>query len=115
MVKSERDETVEVLYALPKEQPIVELRFEPGMTAARAVERSGLADSYTSIGDQDLVLGVWGVEVAAGHRLKPGDRVEISRPLEADPRVMRRELMNDGRVMGGAQAPDGGLRKKGRE
>ena len=111
-MNSPPEAVVEVLYALPEEQVIVELNFEPGMTAALAVERSGLTESYPSISEQDLVLGVWGAEVAAEHRLKPGDRVEISRPLEADPRVMRRELMTDGRVMGGAQAPDVGLKRK---
>jgi putative ubiquitin-RnfH superfamily antitoxin RatB of RatAB toxin-antitoxin module len=55
------------------------------------------------------VLGVWGVEVEREFALKPGDRVEISRPLTVDPRVMRRELLDDGRVMGGA-----GVRKKDR-
>ena len=111
-MKDSTEAMVEVLYALPGEQAIVELKFEPGLTAALAVQRSGLSASYPAIEQQELVLGVWGVEVAAEHRLKPGDRVEISRPLQADPRAMRRELMTDGRVMGGAQAPDAGLRKK---
>jgi putative ubiquitin-RnfH superfamily antitoxin RatB of RatAB toxin-antitoxin module len=114
-VNSPSEAVVEVLYALPEKQVIVELNIEPGMTAALAVERSGLIESYPSISEQDLVFGVWGVEVSPNHPLKPGDRVEISRPLEADPRVMRRELMTDGRVMGGAQAPDSSLRKKARE
>jgi putative ubiquitin-RnfH superfamily antitoxin RatB of RatAB toxin-antitoxin module len=104
-----------VLYARPEEQLIVSVSFEHGMTAADAVERSGLTERFPEIGAQVLVLGVWGKEVSAAHELKPGDRIEISRPLKADPRDMRREYMTDGRVMGGAAAPVPGVRKKVRE
>lgn len=109
---------VEVLYALPDRQTIVALPFEPGMTAGSAVARSKLVEAYPAIAQRPLVVGIWGEPVDTEHRLKAGDRVEISRPLEVDPRVMRRELINDGRVMGGATAPrpsKPGIRKKARE
>lgn len=97
---------VQVVYARPDQQPIVAVGFEPGMTARDAVERSGLLDPSSDLSQDKLVLGVWGVEVSSGHPLEPGDRVEVSRPLQADPRAMRREFLTDGRVMGGAPAPD---------
>jgi uncharacterized protein len=119
MANPESSASVLVLYALRAEQIIVEVPYEPGMTAALAVARSGLKERYPAIGEAPLVVGVWGVEVDSAHPVEPGDRVEISRPLVADPRVMRRELLNDGRVMGGAQAPESGaksaIRKKVRE
>jgi len=105
-------QVVEVVYALPDEQPIVVVPFEPGMTALEAVDASRLAERYPSIQAEPLVLGIWGVEAAPDQLLMPGDRVEISRPLVADPREMRREFMDAGRVMGGARAPDNGVRKK---
>jgi putative ubiquitin-RnfH superfamily antitoxin RatB of RatAB toxin-antitoxin module len=101
---------VQVVYARPDEQPVVEVDFEPGMTAADAVERSGLLSARAAVAEAGLLRGVWGVEVALAHRLRAGDRVEISRPLQADPRAMRRELLTDGRVMGGAPAPGGKIR-----
>jgi putative ubiquitin-RnfH superfamily antitoxin RatB of RatAB toxin-antitoxin module len=104
---------VEVVYALPESQNFATVAFEPGLTAAAAVLRSGLPGQFPEIARGELVLGVWGVAVNSGHVLRPGDRVEISRPLLADPREMRRELLLDGRVMGGAAAPQGRLRKKG--
>jgi uncharacterized protein len=94
---------VRVLYALPEEQVVVEVPYEAGMTAALAVERSGLMRRYPALAREPLVLGIWGTETDAAGPVRAGDRVEISRPLVADPREMRRELMTDGRVMGGAQ------------
>lgn len=99
---AESNSVVEVVCALPEEQSIVEIPFEQGMTAAAAVERSGLVERYATGLGSDFVLGVWAVEVDPEFLLEPGDRVEISRPLRADPRDMRREMLSDGRVMGGA-------------
>lgn len=119
MATAELARVVQVLYALPHRQVIVDISYEPGMTVARAVERSGLIEAYPAIREQPLVLGIWGVEVDSTDPVRAGDRVEISRPLEADPRDMRRELISDGRVMGGADAPGGSakasIRKKARE
>lgn len=112
-VPEDRGDSVEVLYALPAEQHIVSVPWSPGLTAARAVESSGLPDRFPEIAAGPLVLGIWGMAVRLEHVLKAGDRVEISRPLVADPRDMRRELMAGGRVMGGASGPV--VRKPGRE
>lgn len=102
MVSDDR-ETVEVVYALPDQQVIVSVGFVTGLTAAGAVERSGLRDRFPQIGLHDLVLGIWGSGADLDTVLRPGDRVEISRPLLADPRDMRRDLLTEGRVMGGAR------------
>jgi putative ubiquitin-RnfH superfamily antitoxin RatB of RatAB toxin-antitoxin module len=112
MDHAEATESVSVLFALPDDQTIVKIRFETGMTATQAVERSGLLERYPEIGSADLVLGIWGMAVPGDCGLKPGDRVEISRPLVADPRDMRRTLMSDGRVMGGALARVDPIRKE---
>lgn len=110
-MKPDPSSAVQVLYALPDEQTIVAVPHEPGMTAALAAERSGLLAAHPEIKEDELVLGVWGVEVDPAYPVKGGDRVEISRPLIADPREMRRELISHGRVMGGAEARKGRIRK----
>ena len=83
---------VEVAYALPERQRVVVLELpDGGLTAAEAVQRSGLLQEYPQIAEQPLVLGVFG-EICAGDRpLRAGDRVEILRPLRHDPRALRRE------------------------
>jgi putative ubiquitin-RnfH superfamily antitoxin RatB of RatAB toxin-antitoxin module len=109
-VVNDNEPKVEVVYALPDEQVIVELEFTQGLTAIAAVERSGLMQRYPEIAAGELVLGIYGVEVDRQICVEPGDRVEISRPLSADPREMRRELISDGKVMGGADALAKGLK-----
>jgi uncharacterized protein len=94
--------TIEVVYALPHEQRLVRLPYEPGMTARDAVTRSGLGAQYPEIGAQPLVLGIFGTRVEAERALEPGDRVEICRPLTVDPRDLRRQMLARGTVMGGA-------------
>lgn len=96
--------SVEVVYALPELQAVVGVPLEPGLTAGGAIERSGLRERFPEIAARELAIGIYGRRVGAAHPLAAGDRVEILRPLRADPRQMRRDLVADGRVMGG-EAP----------
>jgi hypothetical protein len=84
--------TIEVAYALRERQRVVEIGFTEGLTAQVAVERSGLLEEFAELAGRKLDLGVFGRVVRADHRLAPGDRVEIYRPLRADPRDTRRRL-----------------------
>ena len=92
--------SVDVVYALPDQQFIVRLPFTPGLTAGEACRRSGLAARFSDAVTGPLVLGVHGARVDHTFRLRPGDRVEICRPLVADPRRMRVDLVSAGKVMG---------------
>ncbi len=79
---------IEVVYALPDGQDIVELNLAAGATAADAVKASGIAARHRGI---DLSrLGIFGRRVDAEARLSDGDRVEIYRPLALDPKEARR-------------------------
>ena len=72
---------VEVVYALPDKAEVVSLRLPDGATVADALAASGLGGN---------AFGIFGREVPAGHPLRDGDRVEIYRPLAADPKEARR-------------------------
>ncbi len=83
----------EVAYARPDRQFVITVRLPPGATAEQAVLQAlqlGLRDSCPEIALESAVLGVFGKPVSAQHALRPGDRVEIYRPLAADPRIARR-------------------------
>ena len=63
-------------------------------------EDSCLIDDYPEIQTLPLVLGVFGERVGEARKLVPGERVEICRPLQQNPREMRSNLVASGGVMG---------------
>jgi uncharacterized protein len=91
--------TVEVAYALRDVQRVVTVAFNEGMTALQAIERTPLIREFPELSGRTLDLGIHGRVVQASQLLRPGDRVEIYRPLTADPRQTRRRLAASGRTM----------------
>lgn len=91
---------VEVAYALPDRQRVVPVALGDGMTALAAVVASGLLQEFPELAGRPLTLGIFGQPVDGARLLEPGDRVEIYRPLKADPRDTRRRLAAQGRSMG---------------
>ena len=82
---------VEVAYALPDKQRIVKLEVPQGTTALEAVFRSQIAQFFDELEEgPGLKLGVWGKAVTADRALVSGERVEIYRPLVADPKEVRK-------------------------
>lgn len=89
---------IEVVYALPTRQEVARLPHRDGMTAGEAVEASGLKSLFPELNGAELALGIYGRRVPGTERLEPRDRVEIYRPLPADPREARRRLAAQGRA-----------------
>lgn len=81
---------VEVAYALPEKQAIIPLQVLPGTTALQAAQRSGIAERFPGLDLESARLGIFGKVVAADQVLAEGDRVEIYRPLKADPKEVRK-------------------------
>lgn len=88
---------VEVAYALPHKQKIIALLVKPGTTALQAAEQSRIVEHFPEIDLASARLGIFGqalgtkgLESAATHVLHQGDRVEIYRPLQVDPKDARR-------------------------
>lgn len=90
---------VEVAFALPERQVLVAIELADGATIAEALERSGLARQYPAENIESLPVGVWGRVTDRAHVLSDGDRVEIYRPLQIDPREARRRLALAGKTM----------------
>ncbi|MFK8050971.1 MAG: RnfH family protein [Halioglobus sp.] len=87
---SEQTIKVEVAYAMPDKQAIVEVEVAPGTTAAEAVKQSNIAAQFEGADIENAKLGIFGKGVADTLVLKAGDRVEIYRPLIADPKEVRK-------------------------
>ena len=81
---------VEVAYALPDKQAILEVEVTAGTTALEAARQSGVTDKFEGIDLDNARLGIFGKVVAPGQVLQEGDRVEIYRPLIADPKEVRK-------------------------
>lgn len=82
---------VEVAYAKADNQRIVNLQVEDGCNALQAAEQSGIAQIFPEIDLTAVDMGVFGKVVKpAQYILRDGDRVEIYRPLIADPKEVRK-------------------------
>ena len=80
---------VTVVWAAPGAQDMVPLELPDGATVVDAVARSGLAQAW-KLDLAQLAFAVHGKRRAASAPLSDGDRVEITRPLVADPKEARR-------------------------
>lgn len=82
--------TVEVAYALPHKQALLKIKVSAGTTALEAAQQSGIPDKFDGVVLDDATLGIFGQVVAPGQVLREGDRVEVYRPLIADPKEVRK-------------------------
>jgi len=84
---------VEVAYALPDKQMIIPLLVEEGCSLYDAAKASGIADKFPGLNLETSDMGVFGKgeKDPKAAILKAGDRVEIYRPLIADPKEVRKK------------------------
>jgi putative ubiquitin-RnfH superfamily antitoxin RatB of RatAB toxin-antitoxin module len=96
------DIKVEVVFATSEQQWLKQVLVPKGSSAIDAVRISGLDIQYASVMGHEsaLNLGVFGQTVSFDYLLRKGDRVELYRPLKADFKDVRRELVKQGKVMG---------------
>ncbi len=80
---------VSVTYALPERQSWVELDLPEHATVREAIEASGIPRAYPGLDLATQKVGIFGKLVALEARLEPGQRVEIYRPITADPALLR--------------------------
>lgn len=84
---------IEVACALPQRQRIIALAVEEDCTVLTAVQRSGIAEEFPEIDLIDARFGIFSAPIAnpAEHTLRDGDRIEIYRPLQIDPKAVRKQ------------------------
>jgi hypothetical protein len=90
---------VEVVYALPDKQSLVSLEVEEGTTIKEAIEASGVLDTYDQIDLTRDKVGIFSKFAKLDTVLREKDRVEIYRPLIADPKKVRKERAARGKTM----------------
>ncbi len=97
---------IEVVYALPDEQMLLEQQVASGATVAEAIEACGILNKFPEIDLSKNKLGIFGKLTKADAVLRDKDRIEIYRPLIADPKEVRRRRAEEGKAMkkGGGDA-----------
>ena len=101
---AEEEIAVEVCYARADVQAVSTVKIAAGATVAEAVRRSGLLERFPEIDLKMNAVGVFGKKVGLDRPLSDGERVEIYRPLVADPKEVRRKLAAQGRTLGKPKA-----------
>ena len=82
---------VEVIYAEPQSHFLVQLRLPAGSTLRQAIEASGVTRKFSEKDFANFQLGIYGKITSVDVVLSAQDRIEIYRPLLADPRESRQQ------------------------
>jgi len=100
---------VEVAYALSGQQTLLRVQLAEGATVEDAIRQSGVLDAFPDIDLARNKVGIFSKLVKLDEALRDKDRVEIYRPLIADPKEVRRKRAEEGKVTkkGGGDAASG--------
>ena len=82
---------VEVVLAMPERQELIALEVKSGSTLADAIAQSGVIEMFEGFELDVTKIGIFGLKASQDQVLREGDRVEIYRPLIADPKESRRQ------------------------
>lgn len=86
---------VEVVYLSKEKQIHLQVEMAPGSTLHQVLKQSGILLQCKELDIRHLSVGVFAKPKQLSDVVMPGDRVEIYRPLECDPKAMRRAKHSD--------------------
>lgn len=89
--------SVEVAYALPHTQEVTSLKVKSGTTVSQAIEQSGILADFPEIDLATAKFGIFGKQAKPEVVLRDKDRIEIYRPLIADPKEVRKKRAAEGK------------------
>jgi putative ubiquitin-RnfH superfamily antitoxin RatB of RatAB toxin-antitoxin module len=99
---------IEVAYALPTKQSLVDVAIKEGATVEEVIQASNLLNEYPDIDLSSTKVGIWSRVVKLRDTVKDGDRIEIYRPLIADPKEIRKRRAEKAKEEGRADKVTGG-------
>ncbi|WP_447838386.1 RnfH family protein [Aeromonas salmonicida] len=99
---------IEVVYALPERQTVLHIRVAPETSVLAAIEQSGIVTKHPEIDLSVNKFGIYSRPVKGSELLQDGDRIEIYRPLIADPKEMRKKRAEKAKEEGRADVVTGG-------
>jgi putative ubiquitin-RnfH superfamily antitoxin RatB of RatAB toxin-antitoxin module len=91
---------IEVAYAEPGRAIVKSYRLDPGASVADVLRLAALDPDFTGVDLANSAIGIFGRPAKPEQALQPGDRIEIYRPLTADPKTARRARAKQARRSG---------------
>jgi len=92
--------TIEIAYAKRLEQVLLSIQVSPETNIKQALEQSTVLERFPEINlDKENKVGIFGKVVALNQSLRNGDRIEIYRPLIADPKEVRKQRAAEGKKL----------------
>ena len=99
---------IELVYAMPDEQTLLSLEVDVNTTVEQAIKESGIIHQHPEIDLAINKVGIWYKAVKLDQQLQSGDRIEIYRPLIADPKEVRKRRAEKAKLEGRADIVTGG-------
>ncbi len=90
---------IEVCYAMSNKQELVRIKLPEGASLQQGLDASGLLNKYPEIDVKKNKFGIWNKLSKLDAVLRDKDRIEIYRPLIADPKEVRKQRAAEGKVM----------------
>lgn len=103
---------VEVVFALPDKQTLLDVVVAAGSSVEAVIQESGMLQRYPEIDLTRNAVGIWNRTCKLSDTVKDGDRIEIYRPLIADPKEARRRRAEKAKEEGRADKVTGGRAKR---
>ncbi|QBY03396.1 RnfH family protein [Thalassotalea sp. HSM 43] len=100
--------SIELVYALPTEQTLISLLIDENSTVEQAIMESGICQQFPEIDLTVNKVGIWNKAVKLQQTVHDGDRIEIYRPLIADPKEVRKRRAEKAKQEGRADKVTGG-------
>ncbi len=100
--------TIEVAYATPEKQVLLTVHPKEGATAEECIKMSDVFEHFPEIDLEQQKVGIWNKTVKLDAKLRDGDRIEIYRPLIADPKAVRKRRAEEAKQSGRADRVTGG-------
>lgn len=99
---------VEVVYGLPRHQSLLTLSVDQGLDIEAVIKASGILDLHPEIDLFSNKVGIWNKSKRLTELVRENDRIEIYRPLIADPKAVRRRRAEEAKARGLADKVTGG-------
>jgi len=90
---------VELVYALPEEQTLLAFEIDEGATAEDVINKSGILEQYPELDLTKNKIGLFSKLIKLDHLMREKDRIEIYRPLIADPKEIRKKRAAEGKAL----------------